>query len=227
MSESSPKTPTCPLDKQDCEWLTEVEDLRRANFDLYQLVTTDPLTGLFNFRHMQRALDAEMERTRRCGVATSVVIVDLDYFKRVNDRWGHEGGNSALRTAARVFQQVTRAFDIICRYGGEEFVIILPQTALPMAIRVAERIRQTLEQCTIEHDGNSFNITASLGVSSYRQHQTLSADKLLEDADSWLYQAKHQGRNRVCYPPVESIHAASEVSQDEKSALLAPGANQD
>jgi diguanylate cyclase (GGDEF)-like protein len=209
----------CPLG-EDCANLDELLKLRATVAQLEQLTTTDSLTGLFNHRHFLGIMQNEMQRTNRSGVATCLVMLDLDHFKQVNDQRGHEAGNQALRAVARVLQRVTRPFDVACRYGGEEFVVILPQTALPMAVKVAQRIRAVLQVEPVDFGQQSFNVTASLGVSMYRQNQPTTVEQLVDEADGYLYQAKKLGRNRVCHAEVKLHEPGTSVSQDEKSALM-------
>ena len=210
----------CPVDVQECEWLQQLSDLRRENEELKQLVTTDPLTGLFNYRYFEEILGSEIQRTSRTGRPTSLVIVDLDHFKTVNDERGHEAGNAALKAAATVFREELRQFDIISRYGGEEFTLILPQTGLPIAVNVAERIRVCLERTPIRYDGDEFNVTASFGVSIFQQGSDMSAKAFVDSADKFLYQAKEAGRNRVCHEDFSAIKPETAVSREEKSALF-------
>ena len=134
----------CPLDVSDCEWLLELAQLRRQNDELKRLVTTDTLTGLYNYRFFRDMLSREMESSLRSGSFTCLIMIDIDHFKRINDEWGHESGNQALMMAANVFRQTIRVSDVVCRYGGEEFAVILPHTRLPVAVKVAERIRSSL-----------------------------------------------------------------------------------
>lgn len=182
-------------------------------------VITDPLTGLFNVRHFRTALDIELERTTRTSVPTTLMMIDLDHFKQVNDRWGHEVGNQVLKTTARLICQATRQLDIQCRYGGEEFVVILPSTSLLLASQVAERLREMIAQTEMDVEGNVLRVTASIGLSVYLAHEVNDASSLIKKADECLYQAKNEGRNRVCFKSLEeNIEAA--VSMDEKEALL-------
>lgn len=210
----------CPVGIVDCQWVAELSTLRQENESLHNLVSTDPLTGLFNFRYFQQVMDAEMQRTFRSGRPTSLIMIDIDFFKAVNDEWGHEAGNIALQTAATVFKRELRQFDIICRYGGEEFVIILPQTPLPLAVRIAERVRASLQNEDVILQSNSINITASFGINVFQSGSDMSREALVESADQFLYQAKEQGRNRVAYPDYTSVKSETAVSTDEKSALF-------
>ena len=182
-------------------------------------VITDPLTGLFNVRHFRAVLDVELERTTRTGVPTALMMIDLDYFKQVNDKWGHEVGNYVLKTTARLIGQATRQLDIQCRYGGEEFVVILPSTSLLLASQVAERLRELIEQAEMDVEGEVLQVTTSIGLSVQLINEKIDASYLIKKADECLYQAKSEGRNRVCFKSLEeSVEAA--VSIDEKEALL-------
>ena len=210
---------TCPVDYPDCALPTVIAQLQQANRDLTLQLGTDPLTGLFNHRHFRDSLDKELERTLRTGQPMALIMLDLDHFKQVNDRWGHEVGNLALRHAADCMRESTRRIDILCRYGGEEFAVLAPGTGLSGAVRVAERLRSLLDTSPLTHDAGILHLTASLGVAIHTVHRALSADQLVRQADSYLYQAKHGGRNRIAHPPLESA-SPSQVTADEKTALL-------
>jgi len=222
MSEAKAQTQTeiCPVGVDDCRWLEELSTLKSENAELKQLVTTDTLTGLHNFRYFREMLNKEMEQTRRVGRPTGLIMIDLDHFKAINDEWGHEGGNQALILAARVFRQAVRLSDIVCRYGGEEFAIILPQTTLPTAVNVAERVRLWLEQSVVEFDGQQFSLTASFGVGIISPGQQMTAEAFIDSVDQYLYQAKQQGRNRIAHADFSAQPAETSVSREEKSALF-------
>jgi two-component system cell cycle response regulator len=204
-----------PLDCPECglqsPWANELLSLREQ-------VITDPLTELFNVRYFRSALDTELERTVRTTIPTSLMMVDLDHFKQVNDVWGHEVGNQVLKLTARLIKQVTRQLDIQCRYGGEEFVVILPSTTLLLASQVAERLRQKIEESEIFTEEQSFKVTASIGLSVRLAHEKGTASDLIKAADDCLYQAKSAGRNQVCFAGSEPEEAT--VSSDEKEALM-------
>ncbi len=211
---------TCPVGEQDCQWLDELARLKRDVEDLKLQAIIDPLTGLFNYRHFQQVMDTEMQRTVRTSHATTLVLIDLDHFKAVNDQWGHEAGNVALKTAAHLFQQQLRQFDIVCRYGGEEFAVILPHTPLPIAFNVAERLRKQLELVEIEVEDGQFSLTASFGVAEFKPEGDYNQTLLINQADQALYQAKEQGRNQVCAAERLPARTDTAVSSDEKSELL-------
>lgn len=220
MSEIDQDTGFCPLGISDCDWEQQLSVLKREVVQLQSQASSDPLTGLFNYRYFETILQNEMQRSNRTGLSTILIMVDLDFFKKVNDEWGHEGGNRALQLTASIFRQELRAFDISCRYGGEEFALILPQTALPMAVRVAERVRLAIQNTPVDFADKQFRITASMGVGVYQIHDNLSFEGFVDSADQYLYQAKQNGRNQVCFPDFASIKAPTAVSSEEKAALF-------
>ncbi len=157
----------------------------------------DRLTGLVNRHEFARVLQRRLAETQRTRQPLSLVMVDLDHFKQVNDTFGHEGGDQALTHVAQCLQDTCRSMDLAVRYGGEEFVVLLPNTTSAEAVEIAERIRSTLEQTPLTlKDGTSLYLTASLGVAS-ETGQPLAKD-LLQRADAAMYRAKEGGRNRVC-----------------------------
>jgi two-component system cell cycle response regulator len=170
--------------------------MRRA-FDLEharRLANTDGLTGLYNHRHLQERLQQEIDRAQRYGRPLSVVMADLDRFKRFNDAHGHPRGDEVLIRVAQTLRQVSRAADIVARYGGEELTLILPETPAAEAGVLAERARQRVEAMAIG-EGEA-RVTLSLGVAAFAPG--MSKEALIEAADAALYSAKHRGRNRVC-----------------------------
>lgn len=209
----------CPLGDNDCQWLHRLAELKQENDRLKLLVTTDPLTGLFNYRYFEEILASEMQRTNRTGRPTCLIMIDLDHFKQVNDEYGHEAGNLALKMAASVFKQELRLFDIVCRYGGEEFALILPQTGLHIAVNVAERVRLCLEKTPVVFENKEIRLTASFGVGIYQYGGELTQKSFIESVDQFMYQAKHQGRNQVCHPDFSTLKPRVTVTADEKSEL--------
>lgn len=212
----------CPVEHPDCQWLQELAHLRAEIDELRRLVSHDPLTALYNFRFFQQAAKREMEATRRSGLPTCLILVDLDHFKQVNDQYGHEAGNEVLKQTAQVLTHTVRVSDIVCRYGGEEFVIILPQSRLPMSVQIAERLRAAIEAEPVNYEQTEIRLTASLGVAKFdRVVGEVSVEDLVKQADEYMYQAKQSGRNRVCHPEIVFTEPAAAVSSDEKSALFA------
>lgn len=214
--------PECPVGESHCRVIDEVAELREEVSQLAEQVRTDPLTGLYNFRHLRQVLELEMERTRRSGQPTALLMVDLDYFKQVNDRWGHEAGNCALVSTASILRHMTRRLDIPCRYGGEEFAVVLPSTDMLTAIQVAERIRESVAAKPVIVGNVDISLTASLGVevhyASPHISQEESPEQFIARADQCLYRAKQEGRNRVSHGnTIERPEAA--VSTEEKEML--------
>ncbi len=207
---------TCPVGMRDCPVLTEATELRLEVAKLAEQSRTDTLTGLANYRAFREALGQEIERTQRSDQPTSLIMLDIDHFKQVNDSWGHEVGNRALVHIASLMVQTVRKLDIPCRYGGEEFAVILPDTDLPASLPVAERLREAIAAHPVPVAGQKLALTVSLGLSSYTTKEKKTAEELIEEADKHLYQAKERGRNRTCHPEIKPVDA---VSPDERQAL--------
>ncbi|MEW5744302.1 MAG: diguanylate cyclase [Nitrospirota bacterium] len=175
--------------------------LSLANFrlreTLYAQSIRDPLTGLFNRRYLKEMLDREVYRTARREQELCVVMIDIDHFKLFNDRFGHDAGDLLLRELGAFLQGRIRESDFACRYGGEEFVVVLPETPLERAGERAEELRREVKQLTVRYHGELLGpVTLSMGVASFPQHGP-AADDLLKAADAALYRAKEEGRDRV------------------------------
>lgn len=211
-----------------CRNATLLADLQQQLEQLQTQVRTDALTGLFNYRFLAEILPLEMERTRRTFAPLAVILLDIDHFKVFNDRHGHEAGNRALVHLAGIAQQALRKLDYACRFGGEEFVFILPNTDLRQAVGVAERLRELIATSCLRSDqGAELQLTASLGVEVYLGRQMETPEQFLERADAWLYQAKAEGRNCVAHPLLEEAPAATQVTQEEKDILFGAFTNKD
>ena len=169
--------------------------LQRVNLRLEQLATTDPLTGLANHRAMVTILDKEVERARRYGRPCSLLFLDLDHFKALNDSLGHQDGDAALKEVSQVLRAAVRGIDTVGRWGGEEFVIILPEAPAVDATAVAERVRAQVAQHLFTQCGG-VHLTCSIGVATYPDDAE-GRDALVELADRAMYVAKHLGRNQV------------------------------
>ena len=173
------------------------ETLEQSQADLIRLATLDGLTGVYNRREFNRWLSLEIERSKREFEPVSLVMVDIDHFKRLNDTYGHQAGDEALRHVGRLLQREVRPGDHVARYGGEEFAIILPKASSADAFMVAERVRLAIEANTIPLSLNqSLTFTASLGFSTYNIDKE-SEEAFGQRADQALYYAKHNGRNQV------------------------------
>ena len=203
--------PDCSGGTAVCPNAAKVEELKLQ-------VVTDPLTGLFNSAYLRTALATELERTERTLIPTALIMLDLDHFKKVNDKYGHEAGNAVLMQTAKLIQVNTRQLDIQCRYGGEEFAVILPSTERFLAIQVAERLKESIANTVVEYNGQQVQVSASIGLAFYNASDSKDVAALINKADQYLYKAKQQGRNQVCYAPLEQ-EPSSAVSQDEKAAL--------
>lgn len=190
-----------------------------ANIRLREALRTqsikDPLTGLYNRRYLEEMLEREIRRAIRAGHPLGVIVLDLDHFKKFNDTYGHDAGDTVLRETASYLVRSIRAEDIVCRFGGEEFVIILPTADLTASQARAERIRSKLSELTVIHQGSSLGkISLSIGVAAVPVHGT-SPKELFEAADAALYRAKKEGRDRVVVAgtPVSTEMAAAAISR--------------
>lgn len=187
-------------------------DLERAR----RLANTDGLTGLYNHRHLQERLSEEIQRAERYGRPLSLVMADLDHFKRFNDTYGHPRGDEVLIAVAGALRKLSRATDVVARYGGEEFTLILPETHLDQARGVAERTRECVEALALGDGKGGAKITLSLGVAGYRPGS--SKEELLTSADDALYRAKRAGRNQVRV--AEALRAGGSAAGDPPSSIL-------
>lgn len=169
-----------------------VTQRKLAEEKIHLLATTDSLTGIANRREFVRALESEVDRVKRYGVPLSLVMYDLDFFKRVNDTYGHNVGDSVLQAVTGLVKNHIRASDVVARWGGEEFMVLMPQSDLRAASEAAEKLRLAVASCRFNHVGE---LTASFGVTAFAQQDDLNS--LLKRADDALYKAKEQGRNRV------------------------------
>lgn len=218
--QAAPQSWTCPLGEAQCTYLDQLRDIHGRLLHLEQQLRTDALTGLYNFRSFCETLDRELERSRRNGMPTSLIMLDLDLFKGINDAWGHEMGNLALHHVAEIMYREVRKIDVVCRYGGEEFAIVLPETTKRAAIRIAERVRAAIADTPLRIKTEEIKITASLGVNTFQPLDCRSREAFVEETDQWLYKAKHSGRNCVAAPDSPESEDFCRVTLDEKRLLL-------
>jgi two-component system, cell cycle response regulator len=187
-----------------------IVELQRAllasNRRLEELSRTDGLTGVANRRAFDAELTTRFEHARRYGRPLALLMIDIDHFKKVNDTFGHQAGDLVLERIARVLQRTTRQSDFVARFGGEEFVVLLPETPLLEGLRVAEKIR-----AAVAAEDLPTHVTVSVGVATIEQPELDSPDALVAAADAALYRAKRSGRNRVEY----------EASWDVRSSQIA------
>jgi diguanylate cyclase (GGDEF)-like protein len=179
--------------------LKETNDkLSKANQQLQEISIHDYLTGLYNRRYLFDFLDKELNRAQRYKVCFSVMIFDIDFFKKINDTYGHQSGDLVLKAISDKATEMTRRTDLVARFGGEEFVMVMPHTGAKGAMTIAERLREAIEGMDIAVDGQTVKITISAGVATYQPHpEKMTIDEFIEKADKALYDAKSSGRNRV------------------------------
>lgn len=183
------------LDAQD-RLRMHIREIELLQDELREQAIRDPLTGLFNRRYMEETLEREISRAAREDISIGICMADIDQFKAFNDDHGHKAGDMVLKCLAEIFTTYSRAGDVVCRYGGEEFLILLPGADLDVTARRAEDWRRAFEQLRVELDGKSFSCTLSLGVAVF-PHQGHTVEELLQLADDALYLSKHNGRNQV------------------------------
>ncbi len=181
-------------------------DLERALVKVHELAMRDDLTGLYNRRQLMEYLQRQKALADRNTLSFALCYVDLDHFKRVNDRFGHSQGDDVLKAFAEIARRVVREEDFVARMGGEEFVLVLTNATLTDAVRVAERLRRQTQLMVIHPNAPDFAVTASVGIAAYRLKEPV--EQLLSRADAAMYAAKTQGRNRVVVAPETETDAA-------------------
>jgi len=177
-------------------WMTTAE----LSYELETMASTDSLTRIYNRRVFREWCEREFALSLRTGIPFSLVIMDLDHFKRINDRYGHRGGDEVLLAVVQIMQGSIRSIDTLGRWGGEEFVALLPGTGMEEALIVAQRVRRNVEGLALEIDQASVSVTVSLGLASLRDGED-TIDAMFLRADQALYQAKESGRNQVLTMP--------------------------
>ena len=193
------------FDAQDLQFLSVIGYQMAASLKHFQrfssvknMATYDTLTGLYNRRYFEERLGVEAEKSFYSGVPLSLVMVDIDHFKKVNDTFGHTEGDQILCKISSLLKNSVRRKDTVARYGGEEFMLILPEAGLEQSFVIAERIRQSVEKTLFEVERAQVNLTLSMGISNFPSHRVKSKEELIKMADQALYDAKRGGRNRVC-----------------------------
>ena len=173
------------------------KELTDANLRLHDKAVRDALTGLYNRRYLEESLDREVSRAKRSGLPFGVMMMDIDHFKRCNDSFGHAAGDAALRAVGQHVLSLTRSEDILCRYGGEEFVLVMTNASARAVLERAEALRLGVQGLEVEHESRQIGpVTLSIGVAMLPDHGD-SGQAVLQAADAALYQAKRAGRNRV------------------------------
>lgn len=190
-----------PFDQEELKYRVKIgERIIRLEHRILELAGTDALTGVLNRRAFIERTEMEIHRLQRASRPLSLILTDIDYFKKVNDTYGHQLGDLVLQRFSEELSESVRPYDFVGRYGGEEFVICLPDANGLQSRSIAERMRKKVEEMKIipPDDPQSSNITASFGVASYRLESEDSLDSLTGRADKAMYRAKRGGRNRVC-----------------------------
>ena len=221
MKEQEPQNTGCPVGESHCEWLDEITRLRAQVEELSALVATDPVTGLFNYRHFKQALQTEMDRSKRSSIPTSLVFADIDHFKTVNDEHGHEAGNRVLKQLADICRGEVRTTDLVCRYVGEVFAIIFPETHLNLAVKVADRIRQEIADTPIQLDSGEVRVTVSMGASVYVKTSVIDVVDFIDSVDRFLHEAKQSGRNCICHIDFNELRSVTEIGAPERVMRIA------
>ncbi len=195
--------------------IIQSEELKRINLEFQRLAITDALTGLYNRRHFEDMLENEMELANRYGDINSLLVIDLDFFKRVNDSYGHPCGDHVLKEVAGILRACFRKHDILCRVGGEEFVAICRRAGKSNAKKVAEKLRRKIEQHVFAFGDARIKITASIGVAtSCIQDSKNGSLCLYRRADTAVYHSKQNGRNRIThYDEMESLQTRAQVNE--------------
>jgi len=176
-----------------------IDELKKSQEELKLLAITDPMTKLYNRRYFSEISMELLELAKRDGQALSLIMLDIDNFKTINDTYGHKVGDEAIIALGNLLRKIKRKSDVACRLGGEEFVLLLPNTAYEGAKKLAEKIRKRVEKSAIPYDkGKELKFTVSLGVAQVDLAHEDHIEPALKRADDALYQAKKSGRNRVC-----------------------------
>lgn len=192
------------------ETLASQVSIALENARLYTEAVTDDLTGLYNRKLLEARIREELRRTRRHQRPCSLLMVDIDHFKRVNDTYGHLEGDRVLVRISGELRDAARFSDVVARYGGEEFIMLLPDTGPEGAATMADRVRESIANTSVEIEGGSISVTASIGVATYNGAKEITSKTLISAADQALYQAKETGRDRVCIydQPIEEPQSA-------------------
>lgn len=175
------------------EQIGKIHDLQEK---LREQANRDSLTGLFNRRYLEGTLERELARCKRENAPLTMLLLDIDHFKLVNDTYGHQAGDEVLRVFARALQESARTEDIVCRYGGEEFLLVLPKMPLNIALGRANQLLELFRQTTVEFEGKRIPVTTSIGIAAVPDH-AITVENLIRSADQALYRAKSAGRNRA------------------------------
>ncbi|QJA06705.1 GGDEF domain-containing protein [Thermosulfurimonas marina] len=193
--------------------------IRQAYEVLYQEYSKDFLTGLYNRRSFEEALEKAIERARREEISFTLLMLDIDHFKKINDTYGHDFGDQVLRTIGQILLKTLRKIDFPARYGGEEFTVILPGTGPHGGFGAARRLKRAIESYPFEGPQGRVKITVSIGGATYRPYYRLGAREFLREVDRLLYSAKEAGRNAIAFK-AELEPAPEGLTQAERALLF-------
>ena len=185
-------------------------EIKQAMEKMAELSTKDELTDLYNRRYFMESAEREVSGTARYGQDLSLLMLDLDFFKQVNDTHGHPAGDAVLQQTARLLKKSIRQYDVACRYGGEEFAVIMPNTRLTDAQIFCERLRKKIENSTVRYNSKKIRFTVSIGLAQFLPEIDKSITDLIKRTDDGLYAAKQQGRNRVVAVDDTAVQAAAD-----------------
>lgn len=184
------------FDIPECNKLDVIKKINFMYSQTRYMSITDALTGLYNRRHFEENIEREFLRARRYNHNLSFAIIDIDFFKKINDTYGHMAGDYVLKEVAYTILQCFRKTDMVFRYGGEEFAVIITETSLENAVIPLERLRKSIQEQNFIYDGNNIKITISIGVSEITE-QIKTVQELFETADKALFKSKQNGRNQI------------------------------
>jgi two-component system cell cycle response regulator len=173
------------------------KEIKQAMDKMAELSTKDELTGLYNRRYFMEFAERELSGAARYGKDLSLCMLDLDFFKKINDNCGHAAGDAVLKETARLLKEGIRQYDVPCRFGGEEFAVIMPNTRIADALKFCERLRKKIQDTPVRFDSQKIRFTVSIGLAQFSAQSDESAADLIRRVDDGLYDAKKQGRNRI------------------------------
>ena len=224
MIKAEENSAACPVGEARCERIDELQVMREQNAQLSDLIHTDPLTGLFNYRHFSLMLEQEFERTQRNGQPTALIMLDLDRFKKINDTLGHDFGDEVLLVVSNRLSSMVREGDTLARLGGDEFVMLLTNLHdINEASEIAQRVLHEIKQ-PFEVRGRDVRLGGSIGIAGYPDHGT-DTDTLLKHSDFAMYRAKEEGGDNYQYYTAEIHQKANTRYQLEHELLHAIESN--
>lgn len=194
--------------------------LRQQVQELSELVSIDQLTGLHNARQFDNLLQAEMDRSKRSGIPTSLIMLETDHFNQINQDCGVDAGDFVLQEVASILLDEVRTTDVVFRYSDQVFALIFPETHLNLAVKVADRIRETIATRAMIHESHEFAVSASIGASVYVKFSILERGSFVESVSNYLQEAQQSGGNCICHIDYNDLRSVTEVGFDERAMLF-------